>query len=144
MGVWLVWDPWWSLALGGAAVGFLTDWFALKVDAFFQSNFPLLSFPPFLFLLFFSLSSLTSSFPSSLHLPSPHPPSPLFLHFSVCADNVRACGAEDDRTLQDSGVCLSARQLLSSSFISLSSSHSTVAHSALHSSSIYTARPSLI
>ena len=31
MGVWLVWDPWWSLALGGAAVGFLTDWFALKV-----------------------------------------------------------------------------------------------------------------
>ena len=31
MAVWLVWDPWWSLALGGAIVGYLTDWFALKV-----------------------------------------------------------------------------------------------------------------
>lgn len=31
MAVWLLWDPWWSLALGGAAVGYLTDWFALKV-----------------------------------------------------------------------------------------------------------------
>ena len=28
---WLLWDPWWSLALGGAVVGYLTDWFALKV-----------------------------------------------------------------------------------------------------------------
>ena len=32
MAVWLLWDPWWSLALGGAAVGYLTDWFALKVS----------------------------------------------------------------------------------------------------------------
>jgi hypothetical protein len=55
MGVWLVWDPWWSLALGGAAVGFLTDWFALKVDAFFPS--PIAPSLP----LFFILSSLTPS-----------------------------------------------------------------------------------
>jgi hypothetical protein len=64
MGVWLVWDPWWSLALGGAAVGFLTDWFALKVDAFFQSNFPLL------FFLLFS-SSFSSHYPPLL---PPFPP----------------------------------------------------------------------
>ena len=31
MGVWLVWDPWWSLAAGGALVGYVTDWFALKI-----------------------------------------------------------------------------------------------------------------
>ena len=34
MAVWLLWDPWWSLALGGAAVGYLTDWFALKVSTY--------------------------------------------------------------------------------------------------------------
>jgi hypothetical protein len=28
---WLVWDPWWSLAVGGALVGYATDWLALKV-----------------------------------------------------------------------------------------------------------------
>jgi hypothetical protein len=27
----LVWDPWWSLAVGGALVGYATDWLALKV-----------------------------------------------------------------------------------------------------------------
>lgn len=31
MMVWLVFDPWWSLALGGALVGYITDWIALKV-----------------------------------------------------------------------------------------------------------------
>jgi uncharacterized membrane protein YheB (UPF0754 family) len=28
--VWVVWDPWWSLALGGAVVGYLTNFFAIK------------------------------------------------------------------------------------------------------------------
>ena len=28
---WLVWDPWWSLAVGGALVGYATDWLALKL-----------------------------------------------------------------------------------------------------------------
>ena len=31
MAVWLVWSPWWSLAAGGALVGYVTDWFALKI-----------------------------------------------------------------------------------------------------------------
>jgi len=31
MAFWLMWDPWWSLALGGAIVGYVTDWFALKI-----------------------------------------------------------------------------------------------------------------
>ncbi len=30
MAVWLVWDPWWSLAVGGAIVGYLTNFFAIK------------------------------------------------------------------------------------------------------------------
>ena len=30
MAVWLVWDPWWSLAVGGAIVGYLTNLFAIK------------------------------------------------------------------------------------------------------------------
>jgi hypothetical protein len=107
MGVWLVWDPWWSLALGGAAVGFLTDWFALKVDAFFPS--PIAPSLP----LFFILSSLTltSSFPNSLAFSSS--PFLSFLYLSISADNVRTCRAEDYRTVQDTGVCLCAHQLLS-------------------------------
>lgn len=28
---WLVWDPWWSLAVGGAAVGYATNWLALTL-----------------------------------------------------------------------------------------------------------------
>ena len=28
---WLVWDPWWSLAVGGAAVGYATHWLALTL-----------------------------------------------------------------------------------------------------------------
>ena len=31
MAQWLVWDPWWSLAVGGALVGYATDWLALKL-----------------------------------------------------------------------------------------------------------------
>jgi len=31
MMVWVVWDPWWSLAIGGALVGYATDWLALKL-----------------------------------------------------------------------------------------------------------------
>ena len=30
MGLWLVWNPWWSLALTGAAVGFVTDQLAIN------------------------------------------------------------------------------------------------------------------
>eukprot|EP00960_Hanusia_phi_P072358 767771-Hanusia_phi.AAC.1 len=29
--VWLVWDPWWSLAVGGALVGYITNLIAIKV-----------------------------------------------------------------------------------------------------------------
>ena len=28
---WLLWDPWWSLAVGGAAVGYATNWLALTL-----------------------------------------------------------------------------------------------------------------
>ena len=28
---WLVWDPWWSLAVGGAVVGYATNWLALTL-----------------------------------------------------------------------------------------------------------------
>jgi uncharacterized membrane protein YheB (UPF0754 family) len=28
---WLIWDPWWSLAVGGAAVGYATNWLALTL-----------------------------------------------------------------------------------------------------------------
>eukprot|EP00667_Euglena_gracilis_P003347 EG_transcript_3355 len=31
MGLWLVWDPAWSLAAGGAIVGYLTNWAGIKV-----------------------------------------------------------------------------------------------------------------
>jgi hypothetical protein len=113
MGVWLVWDPWWSLALGGAAVGFLTDWFALKVNAFFPSPFPP-SLPLFL-----------------IPLPSPHPPLLSFLYLSISADNVRTCGAEDYRTVQDTGVCLSAHQLLSTHNCSLYLHHTLLFHTLL-------------
>jgi len=30
MAVWVVWDPWWSLALGGALVGYVTNFVAIK------------------------------------------------------------------------------------------------------------------
>lgn len=30
MMVWVVWDPWWSLAVGGMVVGYLTNFFAIK------------------------------------------------------------------------------------------------------------------
>ena len=30
MTVWMFWDPWWSLALGGMMVGYLTNFFAIK------------------------------------------------------------------------------------------------------------------
>lgn len=30
MGVWVCWDPWWSLAVGGAAVGYVTNFIAIK------------------------------------------------------------------------------------------------------------------
>ena len=33
MGAWLLWSPKWSLAAGGAAVGYVTNWIALKVRA---------------------------------------------------------------------------------------------------------------
>jgi len=29
--VWVFWDPWWSLALGGALVGYVTNWLALTL-----------------------------------------------------------------------------------------------------------------
>ena len=31
MAQWLVWDPWWSLAVGGALVGYATNWLALTL-----------------------------------------------------------------------------------------------------------------
>ena len=30
MMVWVVWDPWWSLAVGGMIVGYLTNFYAIK------------------------------------------------------------------------------------------------------------------
>lgn len=30
MALWLCWDPWWSLAVGGAAVGYITNFIAIK------------------------------------------------------------------------------------------------------------------
>jgi uncharacterized membrane protein YheB (UPF0754 family) len=47
MAVWLVWDPWWSLAAGGALVGYVTDWLALKI--MFEPVEPIFSIGKFKF-----------------------------------------------------------------------------------------------